>query len=317
MGGLAPERARGGLSSDDARLEALGSGWLATGRAAFIIGVLTIVTPPLMLVQHILLRTWLDGARGLPHLYHRFIARLMGMRVRVTGAALEAGPCLIAANHSSWVDIVALSAVAPLSFVSKSEVAGWPIFGSFARLQRTVFVERERRSRTHHSRDEIQKRLALGDRLVLFPEGTSSDGNRVLPFKSALLGAANMVIDAKPVAVQPVTIAYTGRYGIPLDRSLRPAFTWYGDMELAPHLWALLKLGPFEVDVVLHDALDIASCDGRKELAITAEKRVRAGLVAALCGRDAGGIRVDEGRPTVEMKGYSVPINDIPAEQVS
>ena len=115
---------------------------------------------------------------------------------------------LIVANHTGWLDIVIFSAVMPLSFVAKSEVDGWPFFGTLARLQRTVFVERARRSQTGEARDAIRERLLAGDTLVLFPEGTSSDGNEVLPFKSALLGAAEAVLaDGSHVTVQPVSTA--------------------------------------------------------------------------------------------------------------
>ena len=152
---------------------------------------------------------------------------------------------LIVANHTGWLDIVIFSAVAPISFVAKSEVGSWPFFGTLARLQRTVFVERTRRSQTGEARDSISARLAQGDTLVLFPEGTSSDGNSVLPFKSALLGAAESVLaDGHHVTVQPVSTAYTGSHGIPMGREARPLYAWYGDMELVPHLWEALEGRP-------------------------------------------------------------------------
>jgi len=130
---------------------------------------------------------------------------------------------LIVANHTGWLDIVIFSAVMPLSFVAKSEVGTWPFFGTLARLQRTVFVERVRRSQTGAARDTIRERLLAGDALVLFPEGTSSDGNAVLGFKSALLGAAEAVMaNARHVTVQPVSTAYLASNGMPLGREGRP-----------------------------------------------------------------------------------------------
>ena len=113
----------------------------------------------------------------------------------------------------------------PLSFVAKSEVGSWPFFGTLARLQRTVFVERVRRSQTGEARDTIRERLLAGDTLVLFPEGTSSDGNDVLAFKSALLGAAEAVMaDGRHVTVQPVSAAYLASNGMPLGREGRQPF---------------------------------------------------------------------------------------------
>jgi len=259
-------------------------GWRGTVRAIFILVTLTIVTLILLPFQAAFLRWWPEGARTLPHYYHRFLARLLGMRVIVQGAPVADGPSLIVANHVSWLDIVALSAVAPLSFVAKSEVNGWPIFGTLARLQRTVFVVRERRSKAGQSRDEIAARLSAHDRLVLFPEGTSTDGLRVRNFKSALLGAAEIEIEGRVVTVQPLTIAYTGFRGLPMPRWLRPAFAWYGDMDLAPHLWFALQLGKFEVTIELHEPLTVTSSGSRKALAAEAERRVRAGLVSILNG---------------------------------
>lgn len=273
-------------------------------RAFVIIAVLTVVTPPLMLLQWLLVKSGAAFARRLPHLYHRGVARLMGLRITVVGEPV-AGACLMASNHASWLDIVVLSAVAPVSFVSKREVGSWPIFGSFARLQRTVFVDRDRRTATGRFRDEMQARLAAGDTLVLFPEGTSSDGNRVLPFKSALMGAAERTVDGggEHVPVQPVSVAYTGLHGLPMGRRRRPFFTWYGDMDLAPHLWEALGAGPVDVTVVLHEPVTVDSCGSRKALTVHCEAAVRHGLVQALAGRtEAEALRYGLDPAPVEVK---------------
>jgi lyso-ornithine lipid O-acyltransferase len=118
---------------------------------------------------------------------------------------------------------------------------------------------------------------------VLFPEGTSSDGNQVLPFKSALLGAAEAEINGHHVLVQPVSTAYTGIHGIPMGRETRPLFAWYGDMELVPHLWEALKAGPLDVVMEFHPPLSLDAMD-RKQLAKEAEIAVRAGQIRALAG---------------------------------
>ena len=124
-----------------------------------------------------------------------------------------------------------------------------------------------------------------GDMLMLFPEGTSSDGNSVLNFKSALLGAAEAVLgDGRHVPVQPVATAYVGRHGMPMGREDRPFYAWYGDMELVGHLWEALKAGPLDVVVQFHAPLSLDSMD-RKELAQAAENLVRQGQISALTGR--------------------------------
>ena len=153
---------------------------------------------------------------------------ILGLKVKCIGERPDQA-CLIAANHVSWLDIPVLSAALPVSFVAKQEVSGWGIFGSLARLQRSVFVNRDRRHTTGESRDEIQERLKAGDTLVLFAEGTSTDGNRVLQFRSAFFASA----ETDGLIVQPVTIAYDGHWGLPMTRRRRPFYAWYGDMELA------------------------------------------------------------------------------------
>jgi len=131
------------------------------------------------------------------------------------------------ANHTGWFDIPILSAVAPVSFVAKIEVSRWPFFGTLARLQRTIFIRRER-AKALEDRDTIRRRLLEGDALVLFPEGTSTDGNRVLPFRSALLSAAELDLGEdsghhqRHASVQPVSIALVGLHGMPMGREKPP-----------------------------------------------------------------------------------------------
>jgi 1-acyl-sn-glycerol-3-phosphate acyltransferase len=194
------------------------------------------------------------------------------------------------ANHTSYLDIIVLGGTTPVSFVAKSEVNTWPFFGLMARLYETVFVERSRRSQAGVARDQLRERLRAGDALVLFPEGTSNDGNRVLPFKSALMGAVEAEIgtDAKGrvehVPVQPVSITYVGFHGMPMGRENRPLFAWYGDMELVPHLWEAVTAGPIDVVVEFHEPMTVDAAGGRKPLAAMAEAIVRRGQARALAG---------------------------------
>ena len=242
-------------------------------------------------MQWLGLKLNLPYARILPNKYHRFLCKLIGIKVISRGTPYEDGACLIAANHTSWLDIPIVGSLTPCSFVAKSEVAGWPFFGTLAKLQQTVFVERERPTRTAHSRNEIHSRIASGDRLVLFPEGTSSDGNRVLSFKSALMSVAQLTIvngeedREDDLVVQPVSIAYTGLYGMPMSRYARPFFAWYGDMELFPHLWEAFQTGPIEVTVEYHRPVTIREIGNRKALAAYCESCCRSGVSRALTGR--------------------------------
>jgi 1-acyl-sn-glycerol-3-phosphate acyltransferase len=259
-------------------------------RAAGILFVFLFVTFLLIPWQESALRFRLGRRKTFPHRYHRFLCRLFGIRVTVLGTPVQSSGVLMVANHTSYFDILVFSAAARVSFIAKHEVASWPLAGTLARLQETVFIERTRRSQTAAARDVIRERLIEGDALILFPEGTSDDGNSVLPFKSALLGAAEIDIGTdnqgrpRHVPVQPVTISYVGLYGLPMGRDMRPLFAWYGDMDLVPHLWEALKTGPFEAVVEFHPPLSVDSVGGRKALATVAESMVRQGQTRALTG---------------------------------
>jgi 1-acyl-sn-glycerol-3-phosphate acyltransferase len=215
-------------------------------------------------------------------LWQRFACFLMGIRITVTGSPARERPLLLLSNHTSWLDIPILAAIAPVSFIAKKEVAGWPIVGFLARAQRSVFVDRDRRQATRAHADEVAGRLSTGDIIVLFAEGTSSDGNRVLPFRSALVGAAQRAIDAGGAAtVQPVAIAYRRMLGLPLGRQHRPLVAWYGGINLLPHLKRVLSEGGVDVHVVFGPARTLAARDDRKAVTREAGALVRR-LVATL-----------------------------------
>ncbi len=282
---------------------------MPTLRAAWLLVIFVTVTLLGIPVQAVAVRLGLPFARRFPFRYHRFVCRLIGLRISVAGSPAPGG-VLMAANHLGWLDIPILSAVAPLSFVAKQEVGSWAFFGTLARLQRTIFIRRER-AKAAEDRDTIRKRLSAGETLVIFPEGTSSDGHRVLPFKSSLFAAAelNLGEDAahhvRCVPVQPVSIAYVGLHGMPMGRETRPFFAWYGDMELVPHLWEAFRMGPIDVVVELHKPLTIDEAGDRKRLSARVESIVRAGVIRALNGPQAaaaeisneeliGGLREDD-----------------------
>lgn len=272
-------------------------------RAAIILFVFVLVTLAGIPWQAWALRFGLARRKTFPHRYHRFLARLLDLRICVIGTPVQGSGALIVANHSSWLDIVAFSAAAQVSFVAKSEVQSWPFFSTLARLQETVFVERARRAQTGQARNQIRERLLSGDTLVLFPEGTSDDGNAVLSFKSALMGAAEANIGTDnngvmiPVPVQPVSITYTGLHGIPMGRESRPLFAWYGDMELVPHLWEALVCGPIDVVIEFHPPTNAPAAGGRKALAIVAENMVRRGHTRALADFQRTTGKAGENRP--------------------
>lgn len=222
--------------------------------------------------------------RWMPVIYHRMVCVILGIRVRVYGARSAVTPTLYVCNHVSYLDIEVLGGLIPGSFVAKAEVATWPFFSTLAKAQRTIFVER-RSGKTTTSRDEMMKRLDTGDNLMLFPEGTSSDGTRVLPFRSALFGVAQLRRDDKPIAVQSVAVAYTRLDGIPLGRYWRPLFAWFGDLDLVPHLWQMVCLGETEAVVTFFPPVDIDRLGDRKKLAEYCFRQVSGGVQLANSGR--------------------------------
>lgn len=163
------------------------------------------------------------------HRWSRRTLPRMGIRVEVTGTAPRAG--LIASNHLSYLDILVYSAIAPCAFVAKREVRAWPAVGWIATLAGTIYVDRSRRSETHTIQPEIQSALAGGLRLFLFPEGTSSDGSRVLPFHSSLFQPA--------IDLQAPVSAASIEYSIP-DGVAAAEACYFGTMNLFPHITNLL-----------------------------------------------------------------------------
>ena len=222
--------------------------------------------------------------RWMPVVYHRMVCFILGIRVKVNGRRSDVTPTLYVCNHVSYLDIEVLGGLVPGSFVAKAEVATWPFFSTLAKAQRTIFIERTS-GKTSSSRDEMMRRLDTGDNLMLFPEGTSSDGTRVLPFRSALFGVAQLRRDGKPITVQPVAISYTKLDGIPLGRYWRPLFAWFGDLDLVPHLWQMTCLGETEAVVTFFPTIDIDRLGDRKKLAEFCFRQVWAGVQAANSGR--------------------------------
>jgi lyso-ornithine lipid O-acyltransferase len=241
-------------------------------------------TLALMPVQWVGLALGCRWVSTLPTFYHRWCCRLLGFRVKAIGRPTTQRPVLFAANHISYTDITILGSLIAGSFIAKREVAHWPFFGWLAILQRTVFVDRRIRS-TATQRDAIAQRFAAGDALILFPEGTSGDGNRILPFKTALFGAAAQRGRKEPVVVQPVSLAYTRLDGIPIGRAYRAFFAWYGAMDLLTHLWGMIGLGTVDVVVHFHPPTLLTDCGSRKALADYCFARVAGGMAGALFER--------------------------------
>ena len=255
-------------------------------RFAFALLALAVVVLVLLPFQWLGIRLGWPMQRSIPHFFHRAFCRLAGVRIHEIGTRTRDTPVLILANHVSWLDICVIGALAPVVFIAKSEVATWPVFGFLAKLQRTIFIERERRQKTGAATQEIGDRLLSGDAVVLFAEGTSSDGIRILPFRSALIGAVHHALGESvhhtKITVQPLSLAYVGFGGLPVGRALRDNVAWYGDADLIPHFIGILKAGATDITVTWGDATAYDMTADRKAIARDAERSVRRMTSAAL-----------------------------------
>lgn len=217
----------------------------------------------------------------LPLFFHRLMMRIMGARLQVTGPMPQPGT-LIIANHISWFDIVAIGSLMPLSFVAKAEVKSWPLFGHLARLQHTVFVDRRRGRHNITDGHELARRSQQGDTMVIFAEGTNSDGIKVLPFKSTLLAG---IAGNAAIPVQGLSMAYTRTHNIAMGRRQRMAYAWLGDISLLPHFIFMLAGPPVTIELVFHQPLVAASRKDRKTMTQHVHAQVVKGLESITRGR--------------------------------
>ena len=205
-------------------------------------------------------------------LWARIGHTMAGLRLELEGEEMTHGGAIVA-NHSSWSDIFVLHSAAHIHFVSKAEVAGWPVIGWLARVTGTLFIER-RQTDAKRQQAQLAERIGGGDKLCFFPEATSSDGLRVLPFKSTLFGVFHTEALRELVWVQPVTVTY-----YPPKRRGKRFYGWWGDMDFGPHAMMILGLSVGgRVRVTFHPPLKAADYASRKSLALAAGEAVRAGL---------------------------------------
>lgn len=257
---------------------------IAFGLAAAV--VLSLVYLAIHLVSR---RFGNHAARIMPNVWARSCAWLLDLRIDAVGGMARARPLMLVANHVSWVDIIVMGAIAPVNFVAKADMARWPGLGALARAAGTVFVERERRARSGSQANALSARLVAGEPVVLFAEGSTSNGNEPLPFKSTLIAAAQIALENdgdRPVLVQPVSIVYVRQQGVPLGRAGRARLAWYGDGDLAPHLFALLGEGGIDVEVRFGDPIAFSASSDRKAVTRELERRVAGMMVASQRGRD-------------------------------
>jgi 1-acyl-sn-glycerol-3-phosphate acyltransferase len=218
--------------------------------------------------------------------FHRYCCWVFNIKIKVIGesAHRKNHPVIYLCNHISYLDIVILGSFLDGCFVAKSEVSSWPGFGFLAKLQKTIFIVRDK-SALMQSRKAIADAMEKDHDIILFPEGTSTDGSDVMQFKAGLLGifypddrsqaGDYTVIDKaliQPVAIKPAAI--NGEMITPERQDLKDIYAWYGDMELAPHLWDFAHMTSCEVEVHLLPPLSTADFTHRFDIANAAQNKV-------------------------------------------
>ena len=241
-------------------------------RPFWITGAFALANVVLLTLQALSILARLPTTRWIPVTYHRVACRLFGVHVRVSGKPAADRPLLIVANHVSWLDIPAIGGLLPVIFVAKQEIASLPVFGMIAKLGQSIFVDRQRKLQVDAVNRKMAQRLLEGDAVVLFAEGTSTNGEIVAPFYSAHIGAAEHAIimsnrTCESVCIQPLSIAYVGKN--------REVAAFYGNKELLSHMVEVLRSGPVDVKITWGDPIMCCEQDDRKEIARTLEGTVR------------------------------------------
>jgi len=215
--------------------------------------------------------------KKLPHVFHQGLCKILGIQVISSGQMSLARPTLYVSNHVSYIDVFVLGYM-PAYFIAKSEVANWPVLGYLAKFQNTLFFERSA-TRARAQLDTMREHLKSGNSLTLFPEGTSTDGVHVEPFKSSLFDAANLPGDQPRVAIQAITVAYTHYDGQKItEQSMRDRYAWYAKMPFAPHFFGLFPLKKVSAKIHFHPVCYLDEFATRKHCADHCQQLVAAKL---------------------------------------
>ena len=216
----------------------------------------------------------------IPYFYHKICRRIFGIKIKIFGKASINFPNLLISNHASYLDIIILGSLFKTSFVAKKEISKWPLFGILAKLQNTIFIDR-RISSLKNQENKIMEHLSKKKNLVIFPEGTSSDGNKVLPFKSSLFNIFEKNLNAK-ISIQTITIVYKKINGIPMNRIERKNITWHSNMNLIPNMLNVLKKLSIEVEIIFNEEFIPNKEYDRKKLALHCWEKINYNLTNSL-----------------------------------
>ena len=242
--------------------------------------IFLLLTVALLPFQFIIVFFIKNYAYIIPYFYHKICLRIFGIKIKTFGKVSINSPILLISNHASYLDIIILGSLFKTSFIAKKEISKWPLLGILAKLQNTIFIDR-RVSSLKNQENQIIKHLNEKKNLVIFPEGTSSDGNRVLPFKSSLFNIFEKNLNSK-ILVQTITIVYKKINGIPMNRIERKNITWHSNMDLIPNIFNVLKKLSIEVEVIFNDEFLPSKEYDRKKLALHCWEKINYNLINSL-----------------------------------
>ena len=245
--------------------------------ASFKIILILLWTIPTLFLQ-LCLFPWHKGsfAYTIPRIWHKLVCRIIGLKVEVKGTPLHNQQVIYISNHLSYLDIPAIGSVLKASFIAKEDIAHWPVIGYLATLQQTAFISRTS-AHAKQVTNALDQMVKQRKSLILFPEGTSSAGTSVLPFKSSLFSLAQPK-DMAPITLQPFIIDLIDVDGKPLTPASRDLYAWYADMEFAPHIWDFLQTKGATVRLTYLPPITPDPSIDRKALCKQVETQISSGL---------------------------------------
>ena len=239
----------------------------------FLIIVIILLLIP---IQFIFVQFKMRLRKYIPIVFHKILLKILGVKVKLIGQNTRVRPLILAGNHTSYLDIIILGSIMPICFIAKEEIKYWFLFGFLAKMQNTIFIKRKN-YKTLESLNSISKELDNKSAVVLFPEGTTNSGKKVLNFKSSLF---NLFENNNTLRLQNFSLCYTHVNDMPIDNRTRPQISWYGDMNIISHLSNFLKISCVNATVVFHPILPLKGLD-RKSISVSSVKQVKQGISLA------------------------------------
>ena len=227
-------------------------------------------------IQYFIVLTNLKCKSFIPLIFHKTILKVLGIKLKLLGEKSNIRPLVLVGNHTSYLDIIILGSIMPISFIAKEEISNWFLFGFLAKMQNTIFIKRKN-YKTLESLKNINKTLDANSVIVLFPEGTTNAGKKILNFKSSFF---NLFENNNTLRLQNFSLCYTHINDMPIDNRTRPQISWYGDMDIISHLSNLLKFSCLNATIVFHPILSIKGVD-RKTISVASFKQVKEGIEKA------------------------------------